>query len=119
VAPHEVVLFLELVRQAREADRLSYRRARNKNRDTLLVLEWSATDMFAQVGALTPRDALCVPRRSRNPQHPDEAVCEFGIRVQGRQIYVKVTAVGSASGVAGCVVSFHFAERPLVFPFAS
>jgi hypothetical protein len=117
MAPHEIVLFLQLVRDARAAGRLTYRRSRGKNLDTLLELGWLPRDMFDHVATLRPEQALGVPWDSRHPDHPEEKACEFGTRADGRDVYVKVTVVGLDDGIAGCVVSFHFAERPFVFPF--
>jgi hypothetical protein len=112
------VLFLELVRQAHDAERLVFRWARDKNALTLAALGWLPADMFAHVARLRPEQALGAVRRNMNPSHPDELVCEFGTQVKGRAIYAKVTIAGLEGGAAGCVVSFHFAEKPLTFPFA-
>jgi len=117
MVPHEVVLFLELVREARSANRLTYRRSRDKNLATLLDLGWLPTDMLDHVAGLEPNQALCVPRANRHPGHAYEMVCEFGTTVEGRDVYVKVTVVGLGEGAAGCVISFHFAEKTFVFPF--
>jgi hypothetical protein len=117
MAPHQVVLFLQLVREARSSDRLVYRRTRDKNRETVTTLGCTLTEMFDCVAALRPEQALRVPWPNRHPDHPDELVCEFGTRLCERDVYVKVTAVALEDGPAGCVVSFHFAEEPFSFPF--
>lgn len=118
VAPHEVVLFLELVRRARAARRLSFRHERKKNERTLFELGWLPRDMFECVAALQPEQALGIPRPNSHPRHPEELTCEFGALIEGRDVYVKVTVAGIQRGPVGCVVSFHFAEKPFKFPFA-
>jgi len=117
MARHEIVLFLQLVREAYEARQLNYRRARDKNRETLEALGWQPRDMFECVADLKSEQALCSPRQNRHPDYLRELVCEFGTKAQGHDIYVKVTVVVHDKGVAGCVISFHFAEKPLEFPF--
>ena len=117
MAPHEVVLFLSLVREAHSRGRLTYRRTREKNIATLLELGWLVRDMFTCVVSLQPEQALGPPRLNSHPDHTDELTCEFGTSIEGRDVYVKLTVVGLDEGAAGCVVSFHFAERPFVFPF--
>ena len=117
MARHEIVLFLQLLRKAHETRQLNYRRTRDKNRETLGALGWQPRDMFECVASLRPEQALCSPRQNRHPDHQRELVCEFGTEAQGREIYVKVTVVVHDNGVAGCVISFHFAEKPLEFPF--
>lgn len=114
---HEIVLFLQLVGEAHKARQLNYRRNRGKNRETLEALGWQPRDMFECVASLKPEQALCSPRQNRHPEYLQELVCEFGARAQDRDIYVKVTVVVHDEGVAGCVISFHFAEKPLEFPF--
>ena len=73
--------------------------------------------MFDAMVSLEPEQALCMPRPNANPDCSGERVCEFGTELMGREIYVKVTVVGVEDGAAGCVISFHFPERPMTFPF--
>lgn len=113
----EVRLFLELVRQAHAARRLSYRRSREKNLTTLTDLGWLPSQMFEFIAALQPEQALCSPQSNRHPEHLEEMVCEFGAEIDGRAVYIKITVVGTEGGAAGCVISFHFAEQSFVFPF--
>lgn len=61
MVPHEIVLFLRLVRDAHAANRLVYRRSRDKNLDTLLALGWLPSEMLDHVAGL---------RRSRLCAHP-------------------------------------------------
>jgi len=119
MVPHEVVLFLELVRRAHAQGSLVYRGSRAKNMDTLAALGWTRSDMYECVAGLLPEQALGVPWDNRHPEHPDERVCQFGTHVEDYEIYIKVTAATQGSQVLGCVVSFHFAERALQFPFAN
>lgn len=117
MAPHEVGLLLELVRQARRKKCLYYRRDREKNLNTLSALGFTLGEMFAIVTALRPEDALRLPWNNTNPDFPDELVCEFGTLIEGNEIYVKVSAVGLQDGARGCVISFHFSEKPLAYPY--
>lgn len=117
MVPHEVVFFLYLVQVAHEKGRLNYRREREKNKDTLLALGWTPSAMFECVVGLEPDQALGMPWQNRNPAHDQERCCEFGTVIEGMQLYIKVTVVGDDEDVAGCVISFHFAEQPLDFPF--
>ena len=116
---HEVRLFLELVRQAHASRRLSYRRSRQKNLETLTQLGWLPSQMFQFIATLEPEQALCSPRKNRHPEHLEETVCEFGAGVDGKPVYIKITVVGTEDGAAGCVISFHFAEQPLLFRTAA
>ncbi|MBF4509334.1 MAG: hypothetical protein ISP10_02470 [Aeromicrobium sp.] len=118
MAPHEIVLFLHLVRMASEQGRMTYRRDRAKNRSTLETLGWTVSAMLEHVTTISPEQALCLPRKNRHPDFGWERTCEFGTRVHGKDIYVKMTVFGDEHQARGCVLSFHFAEKPLVFPFA-
>ncbi len=117
MAKHEVVLFLKLVLQACESGRLTYRKDRPKNAATLIDLGWCPSDMYSVVARLRPEQALGLPWDNGYSQFARERVCEFGLQIDGRDIYVKVSIVGDESGAAGCVFSFHFAEKPFAFPF--
>jgi len=111
MAPHEVVLFLELVRQAAQRGRLKPRE-RDKNLKTLALLGLSYPDMIDCILRLRPEEALNPPWDNRNPGHPEERVCDFGTHVDAHRIYVKIAVVGLEDGAAGAIVSFHLAERP-------
>lgn len=115
--PHEVVLFLELVRKAIEDGRMTYRRSRQKNVATLDALGWRPSEMYACVAALSPQQALGSPWANRNEEFPSERTCEFGTWADGQQVYIKITIGADDDGALGCVVSLHFAEKPLTFPF--
>jgi hypothetical protein len=61
---------------------------------------------------------MCSMRwRLWSPRFAHEQVCEFGLELQDAQLYVKVTAGVDAHGGAGCVISFHPAEQPILYPF--
>ena len=116
MAPHEVVLFLELVRQAAQRGRLKPRE-REKNQRTLALLGLSYPDMIECILDLRPEQALSLPWDSRNPGHPEERVCDFGTHLEGHQLYVKIAVVGLEDGAAGAILSFHLAERPFEYCF--
>ena len=119
MAPHEVVFFLELVRQARAAGRLVVRGTRDKNIQTLASLGLTQSAVLDAVAALEPESALGPPRKNEHPLFADELVCEFGMDRGSFELYVKVTAGIDADGSKGCVISFHVAERPMRYPFKS
>ncbi|MGV8084143.1 MAG: hypothetical protein AB2L09_11005 [Coriobacteriia bacterium] len=73
--------------------------------------------MLEFVIALKPEQALGSPWRNQNPEHVNEMVCEFGGNAEGRDLYIKVAVVGLEGEAAGCVISFHFAEKPFEFPY--
>jgi len=118
VAPHEVVLFLELVRQAALRGRLKPRE-RQKNQRTLALLGLSYQDMIDCILRLSPEQALRPPWDNRNPGHPEERVCDFGAHMGEHQLYVKIAVVGLEDGAAGAIVSFHLAERPFEYYFGA
>lgn len=117
MAPHDVDLLLELVRQAHRKKCLHYRRDREKNLGTLAALGITVRDMFAIVAALKSEDALRSPWKNTNPGFPYETVCEFGTLVESREVYVKVSVVGFDACSQGCVISFHFPEKRLTYPY--
>ena len=117
MAPHDVDLLLELVRQAHRKKCLHYRRDRDKNLSTLATLGITVRDMFAIVAALKSKDALRSPWKNTNPGFPDETTCEFGTLAEGSEVYVKVSVAGLDDGPQGCVISFHFPEKRLTYPF--
>lgn len=112
----KVALLLDLYRTANDAGRVNFRR-RDKNLQTLAELEITPSHMREVVAALRPEDALCEPWPNKHPDYADEMSCKFGTQVRDRDIYVKITAVGLPHGARGCVISFHFAEQPLRYPF--
>lgn len=118
MAPHQLICFLGLVREARSLGRLGYRRdGRKVSMDTLAELGLSVTDVLDRVAALEPTQALNLPWENVHPQFPDELTCDFGIYIEEHGIYVKVTIGIADEEPAGCVISFHPQERPFTFPF--
>jgi hypothetical protein len=117
VAPHQVALFLQIVRDARDNDRLAFRGDRAKNIQALIGLGLKPSDVLDAVTDLTPEQALGVPRTNEFPRFVHEQVCEFGLDLQEALLYVKVAAGVDEQGSAGCVISFHPAESPLRYPF--
>lgn len=96
---------------------LAYRRTREKNLDTLTTLGLLPSEMLAVVAALHAEQALGPPWNNAHPDHPEELTCEFGTVVKDHAIYVKLCIVGFEDGARGAVISFHFAEKPLVLPY--
>ena len=117
MAPHQVALFLQIVRDARSNGRLAFRGDRAKNLQALTGLGLRPSDVLDAVADLTPEQALGVPRTNEFPRFAHKQVCEFGLDLQETHLYVKVTAGVDEQGSAGCVISFHPAESPLRYPF--
>jgi hypothetical protein len=117
MAPHQVVLFLELVRDARKSARLVFRGSREKNINALTALGLRQSDVLDAVATLEPERAMGLPRPNDFLKFANEQVCEFGLELNDTQLYVKVTVGVDALGSAGCVISFHPAEEPMRYPF--
>lgn len=117
VAPHQVVLFLQLVSDARNNRRLVLVGNRAKNAQTLASLGLKASDVLDAVAGLKPEQAMGLPRPNRSLRFQHEQVCEFGHDFGDTEMYVKVAAGVSQGASAGCVISFHPAEDPIKYPF--
>lgn len=110
VQRHKVVLFLELMKLTAR-DRFVFL-GRRKNLDTLALLGITRTHAEFLVMGLTPEDYVQGPDADRN--YPDYEMWVFGLRVSGREVYVKLQVILDP---AGCVcVSFHESERPMHYP---
>jgi hypothetical protein len=113
---HQIALLIELFRKAYDAGRVTYRPC-DETRKTLNMLGFIPSDMYEVIAKLSVRDALNDPWSNRNPKYPQETVCDFGILIEGREVYIKITVVGLQDGARSAVVSFHFAKRRLEHPF--
>ena len=90
---------------------------RKKNRQALIDLPLSAPQRFEVLMGLEPDDYVAGPK----PDHTDSTkeVWEFGKRVQGTEVYIKLQVVQDRrkENVHYAVVwSFHPAEFPLRYP---
>lgn len=108
-----LVLFLLMMKQgAQNGLRFAERK---KNLDTLARLGISIEDAKQRVLALTPRDALCTPE---DGEQPNERKCEFGLQVNGDEVWIRVVVeIGSDDDCQSVVLSFHDPERPTHYLF--
>jgi hypothetical protein len=86
---------------------------RRKNFDTIKELEFSIEDVKNELKNLELRDYAEGPVKEALFQGADMWV--FGKVIQSREIYIKIT-LGQPSSKVLCI-SFHFAEKPLVYPY--
>jgi hypothetical protein len=117
MSKHKVTLLLELFKRAREDGSVTDTSHRPDNRSTLTALGLLPSDMLDIVCEMRPEQALHAPWENRYDKFRHELTCDFGIEVDGHDVYVKITAVGTETEAHGCVISFHFAEKPFHFPF--
>ena len=67
--------------------------------------------------ALSIRDYCSGPERDRDRDgHSPGQVWDFGKRIQGRDVYIKLTAFSDSDRDYAKCISFHFAEHPLAYP---
>jgi len=117
MSKYQITLLLELFRQARRDGLVTDASDRSENRATLTALGLQPSDMYDIVCSTRPEQALHAPWGNRYDQFRHEMTCDFGIEVDGRDVYVKITVVGTEANAHGCVISFHFAEKPFQYPF--
>lgn len=87
---------------------------REKNLQVLADMEISPDRREHYPGELKVRDYFSGPN-SDTYDHGMPPYYEFGIDVKGREIYVKIS-LGRPGKPVLCM-SFHPAERPIVYPF--
>jgi hypothetical protein len=119
VAPHQIVLFLELVKDARRNGLLAFRGTRDKNVAALAAYGLVESEVLDAVAALEPEQAMALPRPNEHPVFAHERICEFGLDLGRDEFYVKVTAGVTTEGAAGCVISFHAPERAIDYPYSN
>jgi len=87
-----------------------------KNEETLEILKITPKHREEEIRALRVKDYY----RGPNPDHsnPSENVWEFGKKVRGEEIYIKVKIFKTSSGRKyGKCLSFHFPDKPITYPF--
>lgn len=90
----------------------SFEQQRKKNIDTLAELGILPEDVFDLLLELTPENYYKGPSKDYNTDEKD-CIWEFGIKINERDIYIKLKLMTDFVKD----ISFHFAERPLIFPF--
>ena len=90
---------------------------REKNDDALAILGITPKHRIEEVKKLRYVDYF----RGPSPDHdgePDKEWWEFGLRVKGHEIYIKIRIYKRKSGsYGGKCMSFHIAEEEIIYPF--
>lgn len=87
-----------------------------KNDWTLTMLGITPKHREEEIKALKVTDFY----RGPNPDHdfPAHDIWEFGKKVNGEEIYIKVKIFKTLTGrQSGKCLSFHIAEKPITYPF--
>ncbi len=106
----KVALFLTLMKAAAASQFVLTRR--KKNLDTLALLGLSLADAKERVLGLVPEDYVGGPLP--DDKRPEDEVWVFGLRVEGREIYMKVCVI--TEPLLCTCISFHLSEWALSYP---
>ena len=113
ITKEQVESFLEELHTKMKIFGILFRDDREKNRNTLQELEIVPSYRKVVVENLRVEDYVQGPVVDELNRLGEMWV--FGKDVKGREIYIKVMISGTTSQTI--CISFHFAERPLVYPF--
>jgi hypothetical protein len=107
----KVLLFLHLMKMAAHERFVFANRA--KNLETLASLGITRKHAESLVLGLRPEDYV----RGPDPDHnnPGLEMWVFGLRVAGREAYVKLQVISDPPARCVCI-SFHESERPMHYP---
>lgn len=87
---------------------------RRKNMETLARLGITIEDAKERVLALTPGDALCCPCEG---EQPHERKCEFGIEINGDDVWIRLIVEEIDGQFGSVVMSFHTPESSFTHLF--
>lgn len=107
---YRVALFLSLMKSAAGSQFVLTHR--KKNLDTLALLGLSLADAKERVLELAPEDYVSGP--TPDDKRPGDEVWVFGVRMEEREIYVKVCVI--TEPLLCTCISFHVADKPLTHP---
>ncbi|MCD8304409.1 MAG: toxin [Prevotellaceae bacterium] len=113
VTKEEVELFLSRFVQKVKVFGIVFRDERGKNMRTLLELEITPRYREDVVMSLSPDDYIEGP--IEDTLHKMGEMWVFGKDVKGRDIYIKISL--GVSGLSAVCISFHIAERPIIYKF--
>ncbi len=113
VSIEEVKTFLEQFNVKAQIFGIRFRNDREKNKETLRLLEISPLQREVIVKNLQVQDYVEGP--IINVLNKEGEMWVFGKDVKEREVYIKIT-LGYENGQTICI-SFHIAEKPLVYPF--
>jgi hypothetical protein len=90
-------------------------RVNQKNEDTLAFLGITPQHRAEEIRKVKYTDFYRGP--SKDHANPSEEFWEFGRRIKGEEIYIKVKVYTTASGQKkGKCLSFHVAEQKITYP---
>jgi hypothetical protein len=110
----QVQAFIKRLRAKAAVFQIIYLDKRPKNVETLAQLDIIPNERDQIIQNLTAQDYYKGPRHEEF-YGGDSEMWEFGKFVNGEEIYMKVT-LGQPRKPVICI-SFHIAERPIVYPF--
>lgn len=110
-----VKAFLVTVRRCLDAGRVELLSRREKNRATLLQLEFTTRSAIAELEHLRPEDYIGGPKVSEI--NPGGVVWEFVRSIKGIPVYMKLTVKEYGPNENLLCISFHEPEREYVKPF--
>lgn len=115
MAPDErhIDTFLLEFRQKKKIFGILFRDDRGKNQQTLLDLEISPKEREKVLDNLSVKDYVRGPLEDMLNKGPE--MWEFGKKVKGQDVYIKIT-MGFTNSRVICI-SFHIAEYPLTYLF--
>lgn len=113
VSIEEVKTFLEQFNVKAQIFGIRFRNDREKNKETLRLLEISPLQREVIVKNLQVQDYVEGP--IIDVLNKEGEMWVFGKDVKEREVYIKIT-LGYENGQTICI-SFHIAEKPLVYPF--
>lgn len=113
VSMEEVKAFLEQFNVKAQIFGIRFRNDREKNKETLRLLEISPLQREVIVKNLQVQDYVEGP--VIDVLNKEGEMWVFGKDVKEREVYIKIT-LGYENGQTICI-SFHIAEKPLVYPF--
>ena len=109
----EVKAFLEQFNVKAQVYGIRFRNDREKNKETLRLLEISPLQREVIVKTLQAQDYVEGP--IIDVLNKEREMWVFGKDVKEREVYIKIT-LGYENGQTICI-SFHIAEKPLVYPY--
>ena len=109
----EVKAFLEQFNVKAQIYGIRFRNDREKNKETLRLLEISPLQREVIVKTLQVQDYVEGP--IVDVLNKEGEMWVFGKDVKEREVYIKIT-LGYENGQTICI-SFHIAEKPLVYPY--
>lgn len=114
-SPDEIEQFLKLFKSCWDGKVVP--RLDSKNDDTLTILGITPKHRMEEVKRLQYTDYF----RGPSPDHDGIAGkewWEFGLRVKGHEIYIKISIYKKEKGGYGAkCMSFHIAEEKIIYPF--